>query len=279
MVSLSHNEINLTRLVRRLEKTPAPDTQSFENDQDAWFASQAVLQRVKYARKLLKEVEMQYSADAQVSSEKFQKFEDLQSKLEDIYSQFSRIPEPQFAPQISPILPRIPKPKQELEVKDDISGTPGPSLTLPPESALIPSEGSWADSLPSPPPTTTLPSLLEPSTPHTTTATSTALPARPTFLQNSQQIQQELSDQLAQMATQLKRNAHHFTKALEDDKSVMELAEEKLDSNLGTMTKERGRLGTYSSSSRGTTWMTFGIVIFVFLVFMMMVAMIRLTRW
>ncbi|KAH8827323.1 hypothetical protein DL96DRAFT_1606301 [Flagelloscypha sp. PMI_526] len=280
MVSQSHNEINLSRLVRRLEKTPIPTLEPLANDQDAWFAAQAVLQRVKYAKRLLKDVELQYSVDAEVPPKKFRYFDEVRTKLDGIQSSFSQIPQPEFAQRPEPILPRIPKPQLESESKALTSPGAELSLATSPESALIPSEGSWADSLPSPPITAThLPSLLEPSSSKATTATSTALPTRPTFLQNSQQIQQELSEQLAQMATQLKRNAHHFSKALEDDKAVLERAEDKIGQNLDTMTKTRGNLGTYSSKSRGTTWMTLGIVIFVFAAFIMMIALIRLTRW
>ena len=66
-----------------------------------------------------------------------------------------------------------------------------------------------------------------------------------------------MAEQLAKMATQLKRNAIHFAGSLEKDKAVVQDAQEKMERNYDGMTKERVRLRDHRSKSWGTT----GIVI------------------
>ena len=64
-----------------------------------------------------------------------------------------------------------------------------------------------------------------------------------------------MSEQLARMATQLKRNAMHFANSLENDKAVVQDAHEKMERNYAVMTKERVRLRDHRSKSWGTTWL------------------------
>ena len=97
------------------------------------------------------------------------------------------------------------------------------------------------------------------------------------FLTTSLQTQEELSAQLAQMATRLKLNAVHFTEALEKDKAVLEGAEKKLESNFTQMKTQRSRLGVYSSKSGGTTWRVFISIIVVAVTWVVMFLTIRLT--
>ncbi len=97
-------------------------------------------------------------------------------------------------------------------------------------------------------------SLLPASTP--STSEKATLPAgTPAFLQNSASLQEEMSEQLAQMAAQLKRNAMHFANSLEKDKAVVQDAQEKMERNFDVMTKERVRLRDHRSKSWGTTWL------------------------
>ena len=42
------------------------------------------------------------------------------------------------------------------------------------------------------------------------------------FLQNSRALQEEMSEQLANMAAQLKRNAIHFAGSLDKDKAIVQ---------------------------------------------------------
>jgi SNARE protein 1 len=77
------------------------------------------------------------------------------------------------------------------------------------------------------------------------------------------------------MATQLKRNAMHFSDSLANDKAVVDETHEKLEGNFGVMLKERIRLRDFRGTSGSTTCMIFGIVIAVLVLFMAMVSVIR----
>ena len=90
-------------------------------------------------------------------------------------------------------------------------------------------------------------------------------------------LQEELSAQLAQMATQLKRNAIHFASALDNDKAVVLEAQEKLERNHDVMTKERVRLRDHHSKSWGTTWITVLSLVVVLIGFFMTFLVIRVT--
>ncbi len=139
--------------------------------------------------------------------------------------------------------------------------------------------------------TSPLSSLL-PATPtrtplsYSASSTSTATAVEPSSstlnarkrLQASTALQEELSVQLAQMATQLKRNALHFSDSLVKDEAVIEETQEKLEGNFGVMLKERLRLRDFRGKSRSTTWLVVGIVIAVLLLFMLMVSVIRFSR-
>lgn len=83
---------------------------------------------------------------------------------------------------------------------------------------------------------------------------------------------------MAEMATQLKKNAQFFGKALEDDKEAMEQADAVLEKNMDTMQKERNRLGTYSGKSRSTTWLVFLSVAVVGVAWVLMFFLIRITN-
>jgi len=92
-------------------------------------------------------------------------------------------------------------------------------------------------------------------------------------------VHEELSAQLAQMATQLKRNAIHFSDTLAKDQAVVEETKLKLESNFDELQKERTRLRDHSGKSRGTTWLTAFSVIAVLVSFFVMFFIIRFTRW
>jgi hypothetical protein len=115
-------------------------------------------------------------------------------------------------------------------------------------------------------------------------ASSTLQPAKqsgskpqPAFLQNSAAVQQELQDQLAQMAAQLKRNAQHFSNTLGADKALVEAAGEKLEQNFGVMQTQRVRLRDRGIKSRGQTCFTVMSLVAVVVAFAFMVLLIRFT--
>jgi hypothetical protein len=79
------------------------------------------------------------------------------------------------------------------------------------------------------------------------------------------------------MATQLKRNALHFSESLDKDKSFVQSASEAIEKNYDTMTKERTRLRDHTSKSSGTTWMVFGALAAVSVAWVFMFFIIRFT--
>jgi len=79
------------------------------------------------------------------------------------------------------------------------------------------------------------------------------------------------------MATQLKRNATHFSGSLEKDKSAVDELQEKLDSNFDGMKKERLRLRDFRGKSGSTTCLVIMSIIAVLVSFIMMVFFIRVT--
>ena len=91
-------------------------------------------------------------------------------------------------------------------------------------------------------------------------------------------VHEELSAQLAQMATQLKRNAIHFSDTLVRDQVVVEEASLKLESNYDSTLKEQTRLRDHSGKSRSTTWLTLFSITAVFVSFFVMFFIIRFTR-
>lgn len=97
------------------------------------------------------------------------------------------------------------------------------------------------------------------------------------FLSTSLQTQEELSSQLAAMASQLKANSLRFTDALVKDKAVLEGAEEKLQGNLTKMQKERGRLGVLRGKSGSTTWLVLGSLVVVMIAWVVTFLLIRIT--
>ncbi len=99
----------------------------------------------------------------------------------------------------------------------------------------------------------------------------------PEFLTASRQTQDETSQRLAEMAAQLRRNAQQFSAALEADKEAIAEADSKLDANYNVMHKERGRLSTYSRTSRGTTWLVFLSLGVVGVAWVIMFFVIRIT--
>lgn len=110
-----------------------------------------------------------------------------------------------------------------------------------------------------------------------TSSSGAASVGNPSFLQNSRALQEEMSEQLANMAVQLKKNAIHFAGSLEKDKAVVMEAKEKMEKNYDVMTKERVRLRDHRSKSWGTTWLVILSLVVALVGFMMTFFVIRLT--
>ena len=211
----------------------------------------------------------------------FRRYEDLRATLARLHNVVSevndRIKPPTTRP--TPILPTLPLPK--------ISKPPVPSIYVSDEhaSARTQHDTSHGESksvtgqLRSPSDTLldTAPvsATLLPADPPSSAAPSTK--AAPAFLQNSSAIQEELSAQLAQMATQLKRNAQHFSESLEKDKALVQETQEKLERNHDVMSRERVRVRDHHSKSWGTTWLVMLSMIVALVGFILTFFVIRFT--
>ncbi|KAJ7704298.1 hypothetical protein B0H17DRAFT_7478 [Mycena rosella] len=277
-----HDEINLRRLIRRLEKS-ASDSQWPGSPDETWIQVQGTLQKVKYARKLLSNVELE---DADPTPKNIHRYEDFRTKLDRIDA-FMQALEKRTAPRRTrpePLLPHIPPPPEEPE-----PAPPQLQRSSPPDAIAVPSEDPGSASLPtdnllfsvsdvertsfsssvSPPLTT----LLPPSFPSATKSTTTAV--EPRLLQHSNARQRDMAEEMARMATQLKRNAIHFGELLEKDKQVVEEADVKLEGNYGYMQKVRVQTRDLRGKTGSTTCLVLAIVLLVTFLFMLMVSLIR----
>lgn len=95
--------------------------------------------------------------------------------------------------------------------------------------------------------------------------------------QNHRATEEELTNELSQMANQLKRNAHHFGQVLGEDRNIIEANATRLERNHEQMKKEGGRLGEVSIRGRQMTWFTIFAVAAVMVAWFMMFVIIRLT--
>ncbi|KAK0195080.1 membrane fusion protein Use1-domain-containing protein [Armillaria mellea] len=260
MAHSTHDEINLVRLIRRLEKSTLDPSWS-NNGDDVWLKALGTLQ----------------VSDYDPSMKNVRRYNELRITLDRIDT-FAKDVEKRVTPvprRPEPLLPHIPIP--------EVPQSPEPS---PPDTTSSSLQGD--ELVPSPMPLPTTDSLLlSPSDPPSTTISPlpTLLPASATskatgisVLQNTNALHNELSEQLVQMATQLKRNALHFSDSLSADKAIVEEAQQKIESNFNFMRKERVRLRDFRGKSGSTTCLVVMSVIVVTVLFIFMVMFIRLTR-
>ncbi|KAF8208302.1 hypothetical protein K438DRAFT_1813780 [Mycena galopus ATCC 62051] len=257
-----HDEINLKRLVRRLEKS-ASDSQWTGSSDETWIKVQGTLQKVKYARKLLANVELE---DLDPTPKSTQRYEDWRTKLNRI-DMFMQELEKRTAPKHTrpeSILPQIPAPPEEPEPRTS-PDAPGedPITPQPTDNLLL----SVSDVVPSNPPP------LIPSYPSATKSTTTAVESR--LLQHSNARQRGMADEIALMAAQLKRNAMHFNELLVKDQEVLEETDKKLEGNFGYMQTTQERTKKLNAKSWSSTWIRMLIICVVVFVFMFMVFFMR----
>ncbi|KAJ3568784.1 hypothetical protein NP233_g5492 [Leucocoprinus birnbaumii] len=288
----THDEVNLLRLVRRLEKSIASekdwDDVASTQQEKAWLQALGTLQKVKHGRKLLRNLE---DHDSQPSPKKARQRSDLKTKLDRVDLFMTEVRKPDSSAALSEL---------EAEAADRVEGavsspehTHQEPLRLRNQIEGGSSEALSSSTLSPPPPSATVLSSVSSLLPATPTATSafpisssTAISTSSSasnatkrkHLQTTNALHEELSNQLAEMAAQLKRNAQHFANSLEEEKPLVEMTSEKLEENFGTMLKERIRLRDFRLKSKGSTWMVIGIVIAVLLLFVVMVGVIRFSR-
>ncbi|KAF9265004.1 hypothetical protein L218DRAFT_972195 [Marasmius fiardii PR-910] len=253
-----HDEINLSRLIRRLEKSVAEDAWDEPlNDNEP---------RLKFAKKLLRNVEQSDgSSKYDYPSNKWKKTTPKPRRPEPI---LPLIPTPAVA--ISPGSPTNPSSPAE-------GANPGPPKSpaqddlIPPlpSDPLLPIEQLTSE--PAPNLASAIPTLLPSSAPSAVSKSTAVL------MQNSNALQQELTDQLAQMSAQLRRNMLHFSDSLEKDAAVVEETKQKLESNFDTMSARKQQLSAHRGKSWSTTWLSLFVVIAVLVIFAIMVFLIRFT--
>jgi len=261
---LVHDKINLFRLVRRLDKSISDEHWDAQhpsgNSYIHWVRTEGTLQKLKYARSLLKNVQL--DDDDEV---KYDNLRATLERLEAITKEANERLKPELAkpPLMLPKMPQPvvvePAPSEAIEL--------GSEVTPPPTKEADPAPDSLKDLLLSP--ADTSPPAAAESNP-VSSSTRRAL-------QSSSAVHDELSSQLAVMATQLKRNALHFADSLVKDQAVVEQAQQKLEQNHGFMQKERTRLRDHSGKSRSTTWLTVASLVIVGVSFIIMFFIIRLT--
>ncbi|OCH89072.1 hypothetical protein OBBRIDRAFT_733279 [Obba rivulosa] len=276
-----HDKINLHQLVRRLEKTVATDDWAADDvARPAWVKTRGTLQKLKYARRLLRNVEL-YEDDAYVCAmSRYEMLRETLDRLEKVVLEVDQRVAPKAVP-LEPILPTLPIPVSrpvEPAAASPAPQSPGDSAPITSDESLasvsaqdlLLSSSDTEPIRPAPVPSSSS-TLLPPTLPKF--ADQSAAPA----LQNSAALHEELSAQLAHMAAQLKRNTLHFSAALEDDKSVLGGTQEKLERNYEVMSKERVRLRDHRAKSWGTTWIVMLSLIVAAVGFLLTFFVIRLT--
>ncbi|KAF9497914.1 hypothetical protein BDN71DRAFT_1587875 [Pleurotus eryngii] len=260
---IKHDRINLARLVRRLEKSTATDEWSSGAEHSVWANTQDALQRVAFAKKLLRNVELYEDDSLSVDGH----LEEIRTKLDGIETSLKDVGK-RFTPKRArpkSILAQLPVPGV---------GGGGAPAGLDESAPLLPADDLLLPPLETPSFPSPIPTLLATTAPPLASK-STAV--APKFLHNTHALHEELSEQLAQMATQLKRNAVHFSESLAKDQAVVEDAQEKLEGNLGMMTKERVRLRDHRGKSGSTTCLVVLSLITVCALFVLMFFVIRFT--
>ncbi|KAF9241810.1 hypothetical protein BU15DRAFT_73153 [Melanogaster broomeanus] len=245
-----HDKINLPRLVKCIEKSVQEDdwAKSRPAKRDTWIKAQGMLQKIRHARVLLKNVELDDVDTTPASERRYQHFRVTLERLEDYMLKV----EQQVAPPVQrpkALLPSIRPPVVKSPATQETAEPQSPSA----EATLVPAQAG---------PSRIIPDVED------------LIPTTPS---NSRALQEELSEQLALMATQLRRNATHFSESLQKDKTVVEAMQEKLEGNFDFMKRERIRLRDFRGKSGGTTCLVIMSILIVLIAFMLMVFVIRVT--
>jgi len=287
-----HDEINLIRLLRRLEKSVSTQEEwqpSSRPQPEIWLKTQSALQKLKFARKLVKNVEFD---NMDQSPKWILQLNDTKIRLDRIEA-FLKDCEKQSKPEVVksiPILPTLPIPElppesTPLAYSEIDKNLESQSQTMVKRSPRISTTGLFI-SPPNPSEfsptliTSAIPSLLPVNASDTASTSAYARSAAPVARKlvgvgNSIAVQEELSSQLELMAAQLKRNALHFSTSLANDQAVVEDAQLKLEGNYDVMMKERVRLRDHRGKSGSTTCMVLAIVALVLVLFILMISIIR----
>ncbi|KAJ6588450.1 hypothetical protein B0H19DRAFT_1367061 [Mycena capillaripes] len=255
MTANVHDEINLKRLLRQLEKS-ASDSQWTDSSDNTWIKVQGTLQKVKYARKLLVNVELE-----DVDPTPMQRYDDWRTKLNRIDTFMQELEKVRTAPKQTrpePILPQLPAPPEEPEP------IPLQQRASPPDAILVPGEEPDSASLPT---DNLLFSVSDVARSSFSSSVSPAHDAAPAL--------RDMAEQMHLMATQLKRNVVHFGELLAEDQRVVEGTERKLEGNFGYMQQTQVRAKALNAKTWSSTWINMLIILVVLVLTFFMISLIR----
>ncbi|TIA86355.1 hypothetical protein E3P99_03707 [Wallemia hederae] len=89
--------------------------------------------------------------------------------------------------------------------------------------------------------------------------------------------QEDLSEELVAMTRQLKQNALALSQGLSSDAPLLDNASAALQGNADGMSTQRRQLNTYAGNSRATTCLTFTSIVAVFIAWIVLFVVIKLT--
>lgn len=98
-----------------------------------------------------------------------------------------------------------------------------------------------------------------------------------TSLRTSRAEQEDLSEELIAMTRQLKQNALALSQGLSSDVPLLDQAGTQLQGNADRMSTQRRQLNVFSGNSRATTCLTFTSVIAVFIAWIVLFIVIKLS--
>ncbi|KAA1089687.1 hypothetical protein PGT21_027084 [Puccinia graminis f. sp. tritici] len=291
MNQLSKENINLVRLINRLERNPSllqPPKQprieaqqlqletsdknisslsTFEReDNNRYWELKALETTIRHARSILDTI---YDSQPNTlpSGRQIDDPSDLRAKLERIRVRIDAALKTCPAPPIT----RLTRSRPATSIYNEIKRPEAPSI--PPKKNG--SSEKAAENEPTPGKKEADECDEKQDEPGEKSARFGSSPSQPTNLLTSNQ--EELTDELAQMAVQLKKNVHHFNKLLVADQAILLANQAKLELNADTMSKEGGRLGLVRLKSRSLTWFSILAVIVVAVSWILMFIIIRLS--
>ncbi|QRV94082.1 Use1 domain-containing protein [Ceratobasidium sp. AG-Ba] len=302
----SHNQVNLARLLRRLEKAVETQDWSYQTPTERsarWVQAEGMLQSTAYAKQLLLNIkdsegmEPDRSIDS-IHDVRSQYLKNTEAKINHVESVLAEIKE-RSQPQLSKppsFLSHIPAPQPKPVTRPEIIVTTSASKPseLASSDALLPADDPQPtlqspedDLLPSTPAPQTGSTFTAPEPAHLRAesllpdsrppAAAPQISDTPAFMHTSLKTQEDLSEQLAQMAAQLKRNAQSFAAQLHEDNALVQLAHDQLEGVHTRVKTERTTLRDFRGKSGYTTCMVMGAVAVVMVSWVMMFFLIKVT--